>query len=222
MPERVAPWRGVRQDGGVLHRISLGLVGLCAGLALAVPARAVDPVPPAAAKPAAGKAEPAKPATPKPATPKAAIPKAVDCNKLPNTFPVPRFVSLKSSSAMLRTGPDDQRFPIAFEYIRAGLPMEVIREYCIWREVRDPDGTTGWMNMGLLTGKRTGIIQGGIRTLYVAPDLQSRIAWRIEPGTIVVITLCENVWCRVSNGGRSGYILRSQMWGTYPDEAIGG
>jgi SH3-like domain-containing protein len=137
-------------------------------------------------------------------------------------LPVPRFVSLKSNSAMMRTGPDDRRFPIAWEYKRRGLPMEVLREYGIWRLVRDPEGTTGWMNKSLLTGERSGYITGETRILYTSPDLQSRVAWRIEPGAVVTITLCETVWCRVSNGGRSGYILRNQMWGTYPNEAIGG
>ncbi len=137
-------------------------------------------------------------------------------------LPVPRFVSLKSNSAMMRTGPDDQRFPIAWEYKRRGMPMEIIREYGIWRQVRDPDGTIGWMNKSLLSGERGGFVIGETRTLYTSPDLQSRVAWRIEAGTVVTITLCENVWCRVSNAGRSGYILRNQIWGTYPNEAIGG
>ena len=136
-------------------------------------------------------------------------------------FPVPRFVSLKSSSAMLRAGPE-VRFPILWEYKRRGLPLEIIKEYKIWRQVRDPGGTIGWMNKSLLTGVRTGFVREQLRTLYVAPDLQSRVAWRIEPGTVVTITLCENQWCRVSNDGRSGYILRNQLWGTYPNEAIGG
>nr|WP_310524255.1 SH3 domain-containing protein [Polymorphobacter sp.] len=137
-------------------------------------------------------------------------------------LPVPRFVSLKSNSAMMRTGPDDRRFPIQLEYKRRGLPLEIIREYGIWRQVRDPEGTIGWMNKSLLSGDRSGFVTGNIRTLYTSPDLQSRVAWRVEPGTVMTITLCENVWCRVSNGGRSGYILRNQMWGTYPNEAIGG
>ena len=136
-------------------------------------------------------------------------------------FPVPRFVSLKSNSAMLRAGPED-RFPILWEYKRRGLPLEIIKEYKIWRQVRDPDGATGWMNKSLLTGVRTGFVRDQVRTLYVAPDLQSRVAWRIEPGSVVAITLCETQWCRVSNDGRSGYILRSQLWGTYPGEVIGG
>jgi len=137
-------------------------------------------------------------------------------------LPVPRFVSLKSNSAMLRTGPDSRRFPIAWEYKRRGLPLEIIREYGIWRQVRDPDGTIGWMNKSLLTGERTGYVTGSIRTLYTSPDLQARVAWRVEPGTVMTITLCENVWCRVSSAGRSGYILRNQIWGTYANEAIGG
>jgi SH3-like domain-containing protein len=137
------------------------------------------------------------------------------------TLPVPRFVSLKSNSAMMRSGPE-ARFPILWEYKRRGLPLEVIKEYTIWRQVRDPDGTIGWMNKSLLTGVRTGFVRDQMRTLYVAPDLQSRVAWRIEPGTVVTITLCENVWCRVSKDGQSGYILRDQLWGSYPNEAVGG
>ena len=137
------------------------------------------------------------------------------------TLPVPRFVSLKSNSAMLRAGPEE-RFPILWEYKRRGLPLEIIKEHKIWRQVRDPDGTIGWMNKSLLTGVRTGFVRGETRTLYVDPDLQSRVAWRIEPGAVVAITLCEAVWCRVSNDGRSGYILRNQLWGSYPNEAIGG
>jgi SH3-like domain-containing protein len=137
-------------------------------------------------------------------------------------LPVPRFVSLKSNSAMMRTGPDDRRFPIQWEYKRRGLPMEIMREYGIWRQVRDPDGTIGWMNKSLLQGDRTGFVTGSVRTLYTSPDLQSRVAWRIASGAVVTITLCENVWCRVSNAGRSGYILRNQIWGTYPNEPIGG
>ena len=136
-------------------------------------------------------------------------------------LPKPRFVSIKRGSAMMRTGPGE-RFPIKWEYKRPGLPMEIIKEYEIWRQVRDPDGTVGWMNKALLTGTRTGIVKGEVRLLYVAPAMNSRIAWRIEPGAVVNITLCEDLWCRVSKDGKSGYILRDHMWGTYKREKIEG
>ena len=133
----------------------------------------------------------------------------------------PRFVSIKGGSAMMRSGPGE-RFPILWEYKRPGLPMEILKEYEIWRQVRDPDGTIGWMNKALLTGQRTGMVRDQSRLLYVAPDMKSRIAWRIAPGAVVNITLCEDIWCRVSKDGKSGYILRGQMWGTSAREKIEG
>ena len=136
-------------------------------------------------------------------------------------LPVPRFVSIRSGQAMMRTGPGE-RFPIKWEYRRAGLPMEILREYEIWRQVRDPDGEIGWMNKALLTGTRTAVVTGGVRVMYTAPDVKARIAWRIAPGAVVAITLCEDSWCRVSKDGKSGYILRNQLWGTYQREAISG
>ena len=136
-------------------------------------------------------------------------------------LPKPRFVSIKGGSAMMRSGPGE-RFPILWEYKRPGLPMEILKEYEIWRQVRDPDGTIGWMNKALLTGQRTGMVRDQSRLLYVAPDMKSRIAWRIAPGAVVNITLCEDIWCRVSMDGKSGYILRGQLWGTYAREKIEG
>ncbi len=140
-------------------------------------------------------------------------------------LPRPRFVSIKGGRAMMRAGPGE-RFPIKWEYRRPGLPMEILKEYQIWRQVRDPAGETGWMNKALLTNQRTGIITatpgGQPRLLYVSPDVKSRIAWRIAPGAVVLVTLCDEGWCRVSKDGKSGYIPRGEMWGTYPAEKIEG
>ena len=132
---------------------------------------------------------------------------------------VPRFVSIKPSKAYLRIGPGDQ-YPIIWEYVRAGLPVEVIKEWGIWRQLRDSDGTIGWMNKNLLTGERHAIVTRNIRTLYEGPDLQARPVWRIEPGAIVSVTLCEAAWCRITRDGKGGYIPRNQLWGVYPTESL--
>jgi len=150
----------------------------------------------------------------------AAAPAPVDTATGITGLAVPRFASIKSDKAYLRTGPGD-RYPIAFVYVRAGLPVEIIREYGIWRQLRDVDGSVGWMNKSLLKGERTALVTGdGDRVLYTSADLQSRIAWRIEPRTLVRLTLCDQAWCRIDRGGKSGFILRSQLWGVYPNEAI--
>ena len=177
---------------------------------LAASPLAAQPAPePMAAVPARSALKPAKPA---------AAPTKCEGT---TDFPVPRFASIKPGKAFARSGPED-RFPISWVYIRKGLPVEIIREYCIWRQVRDPDGEIGWLNKSLLSGDRTAIVTGGQRSLYVAPDLQSRVAFRIDSGTVVRIMVCDGLWCRVSKDGQSGYVLRAQVWGTYPNEAVGG
>ena len=120
---------------------------------------------------------------------------------------VPRFVSIAAGQANMRSGPGDQ-FPVAWVYHRAGLPVEVIKEY----------GGVGWVNKNLLKGSRTAYVAGQVRTLYAKPDLQSRPVWRAEPGVVANILFCEGPWCRISVGGKSGFILRAHIWGTYAGE----
>jgi SH3-like domain-containing protein len=133
---------------------------------------------------------------------------------------VPRFVSIKKDKAYLRTGPGDQ-YPVKWQYVRAGLPLEVIREWdAIWFQVRDSEGEIGWMNRSMLTGERTAVVTRSIRTLYEGADLQSRPVWRIAPNAVVRVVLCESAWCRITRDGKGGYILRNQLWGVYPTESI--
>jgi len=54
-------------------------------------------------------------------------------------LPVPRFVSLKSDRVNLRNGPGTD-YPTGWVYRRAGLPLEVVKEFEGWRQVRDAEG----------------------------------------------------------------------------------
>lgn len=135
-------------------------------------------------------------------------------------LPLPRFASLRAGEANMRTGPGDQ-YPISWTYKRRGLPIEIVKEWGIWRQVRDPDGTTGWMNKALLDGERTGFVRGAVRPLHAEPDVKSRIVWRAESGVVGRLLFCAGAWCRMNVDGRSGYILREHIWGVYRTETIG-
>jgi len=41
---------------------------------------------------------------------------------------------------------------------RVGLPVEVVKEFESWRQVRDAEGTTGWVLGTMLSGRRTAVI----------------------------------------------------------------
>src|SRR5258706_546116 len=75
------------------------------------------------------------------------------------SLPLPRFVSLKSEEANVRTGPGT-RYPIQWVYHRAGMPVEIVEEYDLWRKIRDVEGTTGWVHKTMLAGNRTALIKG--------------------------------------------------------------
>ena len=135
--------------------------------------------------------------------------------------PIPRFVSLKKDKVYARTGPGDS-YPVTYVYVRKALPVEVIKEYSIWRQVRDIDGGTAWVNKTMLAGERTAIVTRTTRVMYSAADLAAAPVWRIAPGAVVSLVLCEKEWCRVSRDGKAGYMLRGQLWGTYPGETVAG
>ena len=143
-------------------------------------------------------------------------------------LPVPRFVSLKSDRVNLRQGPGTE-YPTAWVFRRAGLPVEVIKEFESWRQVRDAEGTTGWVLGSMLSGRRTAVIlpwevkPEGQQPLAVLRDDDSeraRAVAQVEAGVLASIITCDGKWCRVSVGGFRGYIEQSKLWGAYKDEVI--
>ena len=144
-------------------------------------------------------------------------------------LPVPRFVSLKSDRVNLRQGPGTE-YPTAWVFRRAGLPVEVIKEFESWRQVRDAEGTTGWVLGSMLSGRRTAVILPwelksgqGQSALAVLRDDDSERAdpvAQVEAGVLASIITCNGKWCRVSVGGFRGYIEQTKLWGAYKDEVI--
>jgi SH3-like domain-containing protein len=137
-------------------------------------------------------------------------------------LPVPRFVSLRADAVNLRVGPGDQ-YPIAWVYHRVGLPVEVLREFDVWRLVVDADGTEGWMHEATLIDTRHFIIRGQSQvTLFRSPSDQSNPAAQLMPGVIGLIQRCDAgaAWCRVRVGHVGGWLQRAAFWGAFPGEAI--
>ncbi|MBR0559759.1 hypothetical protein KB213_06790 [Neokomagataea sp. TBRC 2177] len=74
-------------------------------------------------------------------------------------LPLPRFAALRADKVYLRRGPGD-RYPIDWVYHRRGLPVEIEREFDVWRLIEDSDGVKGWVHQATLFGSRTFVIPG--------------------------------------------------------------
>jgi SH3-like domain-containing protein len=138
-------------------------------------------------------------------------------------LPIPRFVSLKASEVNARVGPGpDYQITVVFK--RAGLPVEVLAEFDSWRQVRDSDGVTGWVNAPLISARRTAAVAPWVkeRTVFSLTTTRggSAQAAQIEPGAIVDIVSCDGEACEVFAGRQKGWVPQKDLWGVYPGEAV--
>ncbi len=136
-------------------------------------------------------------------------------------LPLPRFVSLRSDEANLRSGPGT-RYPVDWVYTRRDLPVEVIAEFEAWRKIRDWQGTEGWLHETFLSAKRTVVITGQRRRLRADPDEKSPAVALIDPNVIAKLLTCPHnqTYCKVEVQNLQGWLLRTEFWGVYPGEYL--
>ncbi len=133
--------------------------------------------------------------------------------------PLPRFAALRSAEVNLRAGPGSQ-YPVEWVFLRRSLPIEITAEYGHWRKVRDVDGAEGWVHKSLLTGRRSVLVIGAIRTLRRDPDASSAAVAKLEPGVVAALLACGDGWCRIEIDGRKGWLPQADFWGAYDGEMV--
>lgn len=134
-------------------------------------------------------------------------------------LPVPRFVTLGPDEVNVRTGPGT-RYPIKFVIRKGGLPVEITREFQVWREIRDMDGDKGWVHKAMLSGRRAIIVRGQVRTILKKPDDAAQPVVRLEPGVIADLEGCREKWCSVKIATYDGWLKKTDIWGVYDAETI--
>jgi SH3-like domain-containing protein len=145
-------------------------------------------------------------------------------------LPLPRFVSLKSDRVQVRQGPGTDH-KVLWVFNRVGLPVEIMQEFENWRQIRDQDGSVGWVAHALLSARRTAVVpswatgkseKGPARTvpLHAEASTSSNSIALLEPGVVCDVRTCDSRWCHVSVGDYRGYIEQAKLWGVYPGETI--
>ncbi|TPL75278.1 aspartyl-trna synthetase [Mesorhizobium sp. B2-3-13] len=139
-----------------------------------------------------------------------------------NLLVLPRFATLRASSANLRVGPG-MGYQVEWVLMRPGMPLEIYQQYDNWRRVRDWDGTSGWIHGALLSGRRAAVVAPWAKDNVALRDKPSTgssvVAW-LQPCVRVELTRCDGQWCAVGLGPKSGFIRQTSMWGVYPGEVL--
>lgn len=219
----------------MLSRFALGLVLVLIGLPV-LAAESRQPTPATKPTPTTQSTIPLLAATPASATAPLLAAPPVNASPLPlpaavqatspvvpdkgidSGLPLPRFVSLASEKVNARTGPGS-RYPIAWQYQRRGLPVEVVAEYEYWRRIRDHDGTETWVHKNLTSGKRFAVVEGGVRQMFKKADPDTDVLLEAEAGVQARVRKCPTAdWCQVEIAGTRGWMPRRYLWGIYPSE----
>lgn len=133
-----------------------------------------------------------------------------------NNLPLPRWATLASPEANLRTGPG-KRYPIDWVLKKKDLPVEIIQEFDHWRRVKEPDGADGWIHKSMLSGVRHALAQKDV-TLYARPLTDSRAVAVLKKGVIASIKQCQKEWCELTVEQFDGWSAKKHLWGVYKDE----
>lgn len=136
-------------------------------------------------------------------------------------LPLPRFAALRANKVNLRVGPGT-RYPIEWVYMRRSLPVEIEREFDVWRLVQDADGIKGWVHQATLIGRRSFIVTGTQRVMRRSPNPQAAPVARLDAGVIGRLHRCEaaSAWCQVQVGDYRGWLPRNAFWGALPNAIV--
>ncbi|HTQ70862.1 MAG TPA: SH3 domain-containing protein [Acidocella sp.] len=136
-------------------------------------------------------------------------------------LPVPRFVSLRSDKVNFRAGPGFQ-YPANWVYQRQGLPVEIIGEFDVWRQILAPDGGTGWVHEATIRARRSFYVTADQAALRNAPSPDSGITAYLKQGVSGALLRCDagSDFCKVATEYETGYLARSDFWGTFPGETV--
>jgi SH3-like domain-containing protein len=139
----------------------------------------------------------------------------------PSGLPLPRFVSLEADKINVHVGPA-KTYDVTWIYTRAGLPVEITAEFENWRRIRDGEGAEGWVYHSLLSGRRTGMVQGKEEFVLLrdAGDPEGSVVAKLQAGVVGAVKRCNGTWCRISGEGFDGWIEQQRLWGVYPNEKI--
>ena len=133
------------------------------------------------------------------------------------------YASLKHDKVNMRTGPGE-RFPILWVYQEKNFPVEVLDSFEIWRQIREKDGSVGWVHQNMLKKQRYVLIEKE-GSLLKKNESDSSVVAIVQPGVIARLDECpKGKYCRIIVSDeihtKKGWFPRSGLWGLDKGEVV--
>jgi SH3-like domain-containing protein len=125
---------------------------------------------------------------------------------------IPRFQTLSHDKVYMRQGPS-YKHRIIWVYQRKGLPVEILSVYDIWRRVRAPDGTVGWIQNSMLSNRPGVVVTSAKRApIRAEENLKSKVLALADKGVVASLKGCARWACKIEVQGVTGWIARAAVW----------
>lgn len=124
-----------------------------------------------------------------------------------------KFLSLKKNEVNLRQGPSFE-YPIKLIYKKKYLPVLILDKSGPWRKIKDFENNTGWIHVALLSKKKSAINIKNNVMLYKKPTIFSKPIAKLETGRLVLVSKCNNKWCKIISDNYTGWIFIDTLWGS--------
>ena len=131
-----------------------------------------------------------------------------NCIAIENNY----FLSLKNKKVNVRYGPGFD-YPIKYIYKKKFLPVKVIDKKENFRRIIDHKKNSGWIHISQLR-KSKSLITTSPKILFKKPTKYSKPLAKLDKGRLLIVKKCEKNWCNIKTEQFSGWIEKSNIWGT--------
>ena len=126
-------------------------------------------------------------------------------------FSEEKFFSLKKDKVNVRYGPSFES-PIKYVYKKINLPIKQIDKKENWRRIIDLKNNSGWIHRSQLKPINS-IIPLEDKILFRKPSKFSKPLAKIKKGRVLVVTKCQEDWCKIKSENFKGWVKTDNIWG---------
>ena len=121
------------------------------------------------------------------------------------------FLTLRNNKVNLRLGPSFD-YPVKIIYKKKYLPVVIKDKSDNFRKIQDHENNSGWVHISQLSKQKAGITVEKM-ILYKRPTFYSKPLANLEAGRLVIISKCNEDWCKIKTENFKGWIKRNGIWG---------
>jgi len=121
------------------------------------------------------------------------------------------MVAVRNEDVNMRSGPS-QKSKVLWR-LGQGFPLKVLKRSGEWLQVRDFEGSSGWIHKSVTGREGHMIVKKRKINLRSAPSTRSKVVAKADYGVVFKTLEKKKGWVKVRQGGVTGWVNDDLLWG---------